>query len=209
MMTATLGGDAPPALEESRMPALCSRSLAGIAAAALLLLSAGALAAPITMTPGSASIDGFGGDFSLALTSGDTTDNILHFSVSGSGGMSLGAAALVFDGVDLLAVGETSDPHGLLTGLSIPSYGTVGGLLVDFGSASTASFYVQTSGVVTTATLYSLSTNGGSLSRASCGDILDRQMLSFASAEQPVPEPSAAVVFSVGLLVLSRFSRRR
>ena len=92
-------------------------SLALLLATLALLVTGAAQAAPITMTPGSVSIDtilGAGNGFTLTFDGGDTSDNVLDFTVHGGGGTgfmnlmpSTALAALVFDGTSIIDAGDT------------------------------------------------------------------------------------------------------
>jgi hypothetical protein len=69
------------------------RSLRRLALGALasLFLAGAAAAATISMDPGAVTVStvlGFGNDFTLALESGDTSNNRLNFSIAGGGGSS-------------------------------------------------------------------------------------------------------------------------
>ncbi len=131
---------------------LFSFALAGVASAA-----------SITMTPNPASVNAvIGHDFSLRLDSGDSSTNILNFTVSGSGGCgflcgSTAVAAIVFDDASVLSATDTDS--GLLSsgnvvrGLILPG-GSVAGVLIDFGSPSSEQFSLTLDRTPTTATLY-------------------------------------------------------
>jgi hypothetical protein len=174
-------------------------------------LASAAQAAPITMSPGPVTFQGIRGDFTLSLQGGDTSDNRLVFGLLGSnppGSLpAVGVAALVFHGVSVVSAGEISDPHSLITGISIPGTGTVTGLLVDYNAPSTASFFVRLSGTPASATIYSLTpTLSMSLSRYSTHSWISKTEVRFDSAA--IPEPGAALCFAAGLaLVASRIRR--
>jgi hypothetical protein len=210
------------------------RAVAAAFFATALLIASAVQAAPITMNPSPVTINGLNGTFTISLTSGDTATNRLNFSVVGSNppGMlpAAGAAAIVFDGVSVIGAGEISDPHGLITGLAFPGSGTVAGILVDFGAPSTASFFVRLNGAPTTATIYSLTTmstntstlsswsngncsdagHGGRYHKCTCSKLPYKQKTTvrFHSEETPIPEPSAALCFAAGMLLVATRLRR-
>jgi hypothetical protein len=183
-----------------------------LAVFAIAVSFAGAVeAAPISMSPGPVTLQGVRGEFTLSLESGDTSTNRLEFSVLGSnppGALpAVGVAALVFHGVSVVSADEISDPHNLITGISIPGTGTVTGLLIDYNAPSTASFFVRLSGTPASATIYSLTpTMATSLSRVGTHRWISTQDVRFDSAA--IPEPGAALCFTAGLaLVASRIRR--
>jgi len=200
------------------------RSLRWIVPSALaaLVLAGPAAAVPISMDPGEVTIStvlGLGNDFTLALDSGDTSDNRLAFSIAGGGGSgalgiqpSIGLAALVFDGVSVLSAGEIGDPNNLINGISTPDVGALAALLIDIFSPSDGSFYVETSATPTTATIYSLSI-GDLGDITDVGDIFDKIVdsttVSFSAAGPHAPEPTAALVFGLGFLFVQASCRRR
>ena len=189
------------------------------------LLAGSASAVPITMSPGSVSIDtvfGMGNSFTLTYDGGDTSDNVLDFTVQGGGGHgfmnflpSTALAAIVFDGTSIIdagdTIGGTLNPANVVRGLTLPGGGAAAALLVDALDPTAESFYLQLASTPTTATLYSL--NVGNLTAADIkqlDDILknaiDKQHLRFSAA---IPEPGSALVFAVGLLVTRGAIRRR
>jgi hypothetical protein len=184
-----------------------------------LALAGSAAAVPISMDPGAVTISGVGNDFTLALDSGDTSDNRLTFSITGGGGWgvldfmpSTGLAAMIFHGVSVLDAGEISDPDGVINGISIPDLGTVAAILIDRFSPSTASFFVQTSATPTIATIYGLGV--GDFGDVTCiggvfDNIVDAKRVRFGAPGSQVPEPTAALVFAVGFLVVQASCRRR
>jgi hypothetical protein len=139
---------------------LITRAMTAAMFTAATLIASAMTAAPITMDANPVTINGLRGTFTLSLTSGDTTNNRLNFSVVGSDPSgwlpATGIAAIVFDGVSVVSAGEISDPNGLITGLSLPGTGALAAVLLDFGAPSTASFFVRLSGTPTTANIYSL-----------------------------------------------------
>jgi len=190
-----------------------------------LLLAAAASAVPISMTPGSVGIDtllGQGNAFTLTYDGGDTSDNILDFTMHGGGGTGfLGAmpsaalAAIVFDGTSIIdagdSIGGTLNPDNVVRGLALPGSGIAAALLVDVLSASSESFFLQLASTPTTATIYSLDLASIDLQNVhGIGDILksavDKQSVRFVAA---VPEPGAALVFAVGLLLTRGAIRRQ
>jgi hypothetical protein len=208
-------------LEETAPMRSKFRSLRWIVASTLsgLLLAGSAAAVPISMDPGAVTVSGLGNDFTLALDSGDTSDNRLNFSIAGGGGWgatgfapSMGLAAMIFHGVSVLSAGEISDPDHVINGISIPEMGTVAALLIDGFSPSSASFFVETSATPTIATIYGLSL--GDIGQIACigdvfGNILDSKTVRFSAPGSQVPEPTAALVFAVGFLVVQAGCRRR
>lgn len=190
----------------------------------LLVLTGAAHAASIEMTPNPATIDAFVGfDFSLRLDSGDSETNVLDFTVSGAGGCgflcpSTAVAAIVFDGTTVLSANDSDSglfsAGNVVRGLITPD-GAVAGLLIDLSAPSSESFSLKLASTPTTATLYSLSLNSLDGIKSS-SDILtsvsQSTKLSFRIRGGPglaVPEPSAAVVFGMGLLVAHAGLRRR
>ncbi|MGH0033064.1 MAG: hypothetical protein ACQGVC_25010 [Myxococcota bacterium] len=185
-------------------------------------------AAPIGMNPGSVTLStvlGQGNDFTLAFDGGDTSDNILDFTVHGGGGTgfmgampSAAIAAIVFDGTSIIDSGDTVggllNPSNVVRGLAIPGTGTAAALFVDNFGPSSESFFLQLSSVPTTATIYSLN-----VGNVDVGDIkglddilnnaIDKVGVRFDSAVAAIPEPSAALVFGIGLLVTRSAIRRQ
>jgi len=193
------------------------------------LVQAGdAAASPITMTPGEVSINSVvGNDFTLSLDAGESTTRTLDFTVTGGGGCgflcpSTAVAAIVFDDATVLSATDADSglfsANNVVRGIVTPN-GAVAGLLIDSGAASSESFRLVLDRIPTTATLYSLSLNG--LDQiSSTYDILaratDRTTLTFAvdgvlprPPASPMPEPGAALVFGLGLLVANAGIRRR
>jgi hypothetical protein len=190
-----------------------------MACLALLLFAASAKAAPIAMSPDPVTLDGINGTFTLSLASGDTSTNSLEFDLLGSDQTGFfpttGLAAIVFDGTSVVSATELSDPDNLIYGLSIPGTGVVAGVLVDFGTASEATFQVVLGSTPTTATIYSLNLKSTSTLYDSTSWqrlAIEKVQVSFSSADgasAPVPEPAAALCFASGLaLVASRLRRR-
>jgi hypothetical protein len=197
-------------------------SLCWIVASALtgLALAGSAAAVPISMDPGAVTISGVGNDFTLALDSGDTSDNRLEFSVAGGGGWgfldsmpSEVLAVVVFHDVSVLSAGELGSPYNnIIDGISIPDMDTVAAILIDRFSPSTASFFVETSATPTIATIYGL--NVGDFGDVTCvgdvfGNIVGSTTVRFGTPGSQVPEPTAALVFAVGFLVVQAGCRRR
>lgn len=200
-------------------------SLAVPVAVLALLVAAGASAAPISMTPGDVTIDtifGQGNSFSLTFDGGDTSDNILDFTVQGGGGHgfmgflpSTALAAIVFDGTSIIdagdTVGGTLNPDNIVRGLSLPGSGVAAALLVDVFDPTAESFWLQLASTPTTATIYSLDI--GNLALSDIDDLsdvfrsaIDKQDVRFVAA---IPEPGSALVFAVGLLLTRGAFRRR
>jgi hypothetical protein len=174
-------------------------------------LASAAQAAPITMSPDPVTLQGVRGHFTLSLQGGDTSDNRLVFGLRGSnpaGSLpAYGVAAIVFNGVSVVSAGELTDPDSLISGMSIGS-SAVGGLLVDFGDPSTASFFVRLSGAPTSAYIYSVSgTSALSLSSSTSrqGCYLDKKVVRFDAA---IPEPGAGLCFAAGLALVATRLRR-
>ena len=211
-----------------------SFSLACVALLALSLAGT-AHAAAISMDPGSLTIEsifGVGGDFTITFDHGDTADNALFFTASGSGGIgggadpSAGLAALVFDSTTIINAGDAIanpfDPDNVVNGLVIPGTGIAAALLLDPFAPSSEEFFLQLhatadffSGV--SATLYSLNIEGiktlDDLHQIDdivglLVDSITSQPVRF-STDQPIPEPTAALVFGVGLLITGGAIRRR
>jgi len=153
------------------------------------MLAGSAAAVPISMDPGAVTVSGLGKDFTLTFDSGDTSDNRLNFSIAG----------------------EISDLDHVINGIAIPEMGTVTALLIDRFSPSSGSFFVETSATPTIATIYGLSV--GDIGEVACigdvlGNIVDSKTLRFSAPGTPVPEPTAALVFAVGFLVVQASCRR-
>jgi hypothetical protein len=91
----------------------------------------------------------------------------------------------------------------------------VAGLLIDFGAASSEDFWLALDATPTTATLYALNLDNLDKVRSKSdilANIKDSTLLSFSTGSGPasaVPEPGAALVFAVGLLVTHAGVRRR
>lgn len=204
------------------------RSSSWLALFATLAFAVGASAAPISMDPGSVSVDtvlGSGNPFTITFDGGDTSDNVLDFTAYGGGSSSIfvpstAMAAIVFDGTDILSAGDTVgglfDPDNVIRGIALPDTGIAAALLVDAGSPSSESFWIQLASAPTTATIYSLSLDGLDLSANSLyallQSVVDSQTVSFdyeGREAAMVPEPSAALVFGVGLLITCGAMRRR
>lgn len=176
------------------------------ALATSLLLAAASQAAPITMSPDPVTVPGVRGTFTLSLESGDTSDNTLVFGITGSNPSgplpAAGVATLIFSGTSILSATELSDPDGMVSGLALPGSGTLVGLLIDFGAPSEATIRVRLSSTPTTATV----TMVQSLFRVS------KTTLTFSSAGggggAAIPEPSAALCFAAGLLLVGARLRR-
>jgi len=208
------------------------------AACAMVLLGAAAHAAPITMSPDPVTFNGVRGTFTLDLTSGDSSTNVLTFKVTGSNPAgplpAAGVATLIFSGTNILSESEISDPDSMLSGLTLPHSGEMVGVLIDFGAPSTATFKLKLSSTPTTATLTSI-TSSGFLSTKT-----EKVTLTFNTPKPPVdvppvyvppvkppvhpptlpppppthgggaaiPEPSAALCFAAGLLLVGSRLRR-
>jgi hypothetical protein len=173
------------------------------------------------MNPGSVTIDtvlGMGNSFTLTYHGGDTSDNLLNFTAHGGGGTgfmnllpSTALAAIVFDNTSIIDAGDTFgalNSNNVVTGIGING-GFAAALLVDAFGPSSESFFLQLASTPTTATIYSVDIDLRAIS--SFKDILDNaissQQVRFAVAA--IPEPGAAVVFGLGLLVTSAAIRRR
>lgn len=207
-----------------------SLALFGLVALSALALAAPATAAPINMDPGSVTIEsilGIGGDFTLDYDGGDTSDNILNFTASGSGGIffdptipSAALTAIVFAGTTIIDSGDTIgggflNPDNVVNGLAIPGTGIAAGLLLDSGLPSAESFFLQLDATPTMATIYSLNIDLASVDLSQLSQDYVVELLKNSITEQSVkftvaiPEPSAALAFCVGLLVTGRAMRRR
>lgn len=200
---------------------MLKRSFAVLLAPLTLLVAGAASAVPITMTPGSVNIDtilGAGNSFTLTYDGGDTSDNVLDFTVFGGGGTgflnalpSTALAAIVFDGTSIIDAGDTVggllDPNNVVTGLGT-SGGFAAAILIDSFGPSSESFFIQLASTPTTATIYSVDVNFRGTT--SLHDILtnsiSKQDVRFVAA---IPEPGAALVFAVGLLLTRGAIRRQ
>ncbi len=188
-------------------------------------LAGAANATPIEMSPNPASVNAVvGNDFSLRLDSGDSATNVLNFTVSGAGGCgglcgSTAVVAIIFDNASVLTASDTNSglfsSGNVIRGLVLPG-GSVAGILIDFGSPSSERFSLTLDQTPTTATLYALNLDSlsGIRSKADIlANIHDSTPLTFRTKGQPivsaVPEPSAAVVFGIGLVVARLGLRRR
>ncbi len=187
-----------------------------IAGVGLVLVASVASAAPISMSPdpvGLPSIDGTPDAFTLSLTSGDTDTNRLDFRLQGPGGgrflPTVGASVIVFDDVTLTDVGTSSVTSMLFLGPeAFDDDSAAGWLAFDWRNAGSAEFFVVGDGEFSSATVYSL---GVDLRSIRCKDdfdinVIDRKVVHFSSA---VPEPSAALVFCVGMVITGRSLARR
>lgn len=200
------------------------RILGLVTAAVVVSLAGAASAAPIQMSPNPATVNAvLGYDFSLSLDSGDSDTNVLHFTAAGAGGCGMACpstaiAALVFDGVSVLDAGDANSglfsAGNVVRGLVTPG-GAVAGLLIDFGAPNSEAFWLALDATPTTATLYALNLDRLDQIRSKSdilANIKDSTQLSFSTGSGPgaaVPEPSAALVFAVGLLVTQAGVRRR
>ena len=196
------------------------RSLALLVLPFAALVAGSASAVPISMNPGSVTIDtvlGLGNSFTLTYDGGDTSDNILNFTAHGGGGTgfmnllpSTALAAIVFDNTSIIDAGDTVgglSSNNVVTGIGING-GYAAALLVDAFGPSSESFFLQLASTPTTATIYSVDIDLRSIT--SFKDILHNaissQQVRFVAA---IPEPSAALVFGLGLLVTRGAIRRR
>lgn len=196
-----------------------------LAVCALLALgfAPAAGAAPISMDPGSVQVSTTGNPFTLIFDGGDTSDNILNFTAQGGGGdgflPSTALVAIVFDGTDIIDAGDQYsglfDPNNVVRGVAFDGTGVAAALLLDSSAPSAESFFLQLSSTPTTATLYSLDSISFS-DITSLQDVLSNyvtaQDLRFSTAftsAVPVPEPTSALVFAVGLIATHRAIRRR
>lgn len=184
----------------------------------VLLFGAAASAAPILQNPPSVEIGtifGVGNDFTIVFDGGDTSDNVLNYTAQGDGSPgflpSAAIGAVIFD-TPIVAAGDSEsgffNPDNVVRGLAFPGTGAVAGLLVDGGSPSSESFWVQLESTPSHAYFVSLSA-----SRLSDVKTLDH-VHEFAIHKQRVdftvvPEPNAALVFGVGLIVAWGAARRR
>ena len=202
-----------------------TRLIGLLTALTLISIASSANAAPIQMSPNPASVNAvLGHDFNLILDSGDSETNTLNFTVEGSGGCggfcpSTAFAAIVFDGASVLDASDTDSSWfssgNVVRGLITPD-GSVAGLLVDFGAASSESFTLTLDATPTTATLYALNLDNLDeiTSHADIrGNVTDSTRLQFTTdttrPSSPIPEPSAAIVFAAGLLISQAGLRRR
>ena len=207
--------------------------------ATLALAFAGnASAAPISMDPDPltvGSVFGIGGDFTITFAGGDTSDNILNFSAAGSGGFGPGdqipsaaLVALVFDAVTIVgagdAIGDPFDPNNVVNGLVIPGTGVAAALLLDPFAPSSEDFFLELDAAAdffagVTATLYNIEIDGvdsvdSLLALLDNDDLLGLLEDSIVSqttnfSAEPIPEPTAALAFGVGLLITGGAVRRR
>lgn len=201
--------------------------LAILSLLAVVAIAGGASAAPISMDPGSVTLDtvtGSGNAFTITFDGGDTSDNVLDFTALGGGSSSpfwpsTALAAIVFDDTSILSAGDTVsgffDPANVVRGIALPGTGVAAAVLVDAGSPSSESFWIQLASAPTTATVYSLTlddldTRVHDLGALLAG-VIDSQEVafSFEGGDAVVPEPSAALVFGVGLLITRSVVRRR
>lgn len=189
-----------------------------------LVLVGSASAASISMSPNPATIDAIlGNDFTLRLDSGDSETNLLNFTVTGGGSSCLlcpstAVAAIVFDGSTVLSAGDSDSglfsASNVVRGLITPD-GAVAGLLIDVSTPSSEAFWLKLSSTPTTATLYSLSlTSLDAVKSANdiVANVVQSTQLTFSVrgvSGAAVPEPTAAVVFGMGLLVAHAGLRRR
>ena len=188
-----------------------------------LLFAGAASAAPILMNPGSIEIENLNGpdDFVITYDGGDTSDNVLNFTAEGPGNFGAGVMLVVFDGVDIVSAGDTVggffNPDNVITGLPLLDTPIAAALLLDVGSPSDESFFLGLSGTPTLATVYSIAgIDFRRFSQLSKDDLaklihglVEKQKIEFTVDGVVVPEPSAALVFGVGLLVTSQAIRRR
>ena len=155
--------------------------------------------------------------YQITLLSGDTNNNHLDFLLSGPGGeFSVGASVMVFDNVMLTDMGSTSVIDMMFFGPGAGGTNAAGWLAVDWGTAGTADFFIEADSMYTTATIYTLTVG---LSHLQDGHgyydhVIDTQFVEFtypasSTSVSTIPEPSAALVFGVGMLIAGRRVTRR
>jgi hypothetical protein len=184
----------------------------------VVVVASAASAAPIYMDPNPVqlpSLDGTADAFTLSLLSGDTANHRLDFQLAGPGGgvflPSVGASAIVFDDVILTGWGATSTSDMFFSGPASPFFGdpsTAGWLALDWLDPGFAEFYVEADQMFTTATVYSLSISFSHIGNLDdfFSHTIDRQRVRFSSS---IPEPSAALVFAMGMLIAGRTVTQR
>lgn len=204
---------------------------AALASLALTSLVAGAAwASPISMNPGTVSLSTgtanfFDPDptFDITLVSGDTSDNVLDFDIAGPGfqiPLVHGAvAAIVFDDATIVSSsGGSGEP--IVVAAAFLGTPLAGAVLFDPLGPSSTLFSLGLSNTPTGATFYSLfGVDLDDIEGAdSFDDVLDaidfqqeRVAFEFESngGGPAVPEPSAALVFGIGMLVSAGAVRRR
>jgi len=164
------------------------------------------------MTPNAVGLPLVGGipnAYEISLLSGDTENYRLNFRLSGPGGsFTVGASVMVFDDVTLTHMGKTSVNDMYFFGLDVGSHNAAGWLAVDWGTAGSAYFFVEADRMYTTATIYTLSVGFDYLNdgHGYLDHIIQATQVEFSSSGSgpPIPEPSAAVVFGVGMLIAGR-----
>lgn len=178
------------------------------------LMASAASAAPIYMDPNPvhlSSLSGTPNAYTLSLLSGDDTTNYrLNFELSSEFVPTAGVAAIFFDDVILTGWGSTSTSDMFFGELSLGDPSAAAWLAIDWwGETGSVEFYVESDQMFTTATVYSLN-----ISFDQSGDKEDWLSYSFDSQRvrfsNSIPEPSAALVFAMGMLIAGRsVSQRR
>ena len=191
------------------------KGLAFSIAVALVFATGAASAGTITMDPNPVDLPTLFGTpdpYRITLLSGDTENYHLDFQISGPADeFWVGASVMVFDNVMLTDMGSTSVIDMMFFGPSAVSPNAAGWLAVDWGTAGTADFFIEADSMYTTATIYTLSVG---LSHLQDGHgyydhVIDTQLVAFqypasSTSVSTIPEPSAALVFGVGMLIAGR-----
>jgi hypothetical protein len=179
-----------------------SRLARGFAVLALVTGVSGIPAAAIDITPAGASFSlpitmpdkpGPTGSYEITLTPSPTSLNTLILSVQSSGN----AYAPVLD----FAWGGAVDPHAL-----VQSKSGLSSLLVSNFDDDATSFRLGTPSAATH--YFTARISYGQLPTSFQVTASDSMMLRGSSQESAVPEPAAALVFAVGLLVVGRAVRQ-
>jgi len=160
------------------------------------------------MDPGSISVDSWvpdsegGGSLTFEFLHGDSDDNVLFFSVS-SEPIIFDIIGLEFD-TTVLSASVVSDPDGIVWG-GIVMNSVVAGMVVDFDTASTAIFKVQTASTPTSLNVWRGYRDPELVASARFRTDLRTDLGDTVAT----PEPTAALVFAAGLVVVGSATRRR
>jgi hypothetical protein len=147
-----------------------------------------------------------GGSLSFSLVSGDSDTNLFLFSVT-SDPIVFDVLSLEFD-TQVFDAGVVDDPDGIIMA-GFFSNSAVTGFVVDFHTESTATFYVQTESTPTSMSVWQGYMDPQLVASASftLGSTSFQEHL--GDSASVMPEPTAALVFAAGLVIVGSATRRR